>query len=187
MPSLIEALLLSLSLCFFFHFSWQQNRNRELKMLRSLAASVMSAKKHHEIKLRAKPEKKTGKQCKYFWIWTRRLFERKPYRYSKRIRFTSFPIGNSMVSTYEYISSNFRNKIKNRRQIMTATVYDGGLTIVYSARRSHSSKQICRMISCSEPFFTTPQMRSSHLTMTIPAQNIHHSTSTTASRQTMFP
>ena len=108
-------------------------------------------------------------------------------RYSKRIRFTSFPIGNSMVSTYEYISSNFRNKIKNRRQIMTATVYDGGLTIVYSARRSHSSKQICRMISCSEPFFTTPQMRSSHLTMTIPAQNIHHSTSTTASRQTMFP
>jgi len=66
MPSLIEALLLSLSLFFFFHFSWQQNRNRELKMLRSLAASVMSAKKHHEIKLRAKPEKKTGKQCKYF-------------------------------------------------------------------------------------------------------------------------
>jgi len=60
MPSLIEALLLSLSL-FFFHFSWQQNRNRELKMLRSLAASVMSAKKHHEIKLRAKPEKKNRK------------------------------------------------------------------------------------------------------------------------------
>jgi len=57
--------IVAVALSVFFHFSWQQNRNRELKMLRSLAASVMSAKKHHEIKLRAKPEK-TGKQCKYF-------------------------------------------------------------------------------------------------------------------------
>jgi len=63
MPSLIEALLLSLF--FFLHFPWQQNRNLELKMLRSLALSVMSAKMHHEIKPRAKPEK-AGNQCKSF-------------------------------------------------------------------------------------------------------------------------
>jgi len=35
-------------------------------MLRSLAASVMSAKKHHEIKLRAKPEKKQENNANTF-------------------------------------------------------------------------------------------------------------------------
>jgi len=74
-------------------------------------------------------------------------------RYSKRIRFTSFPIGNSMVSTYEYISSNFRNKIKDRRQIMTATVYDGGLNRVYSTQwRPHSSNRFAKWLAAVNPF-----------------------------------
>jgi hypothetical protein len=106
-------------------------------MLRSLAASVVSKKQS---------QKRQENNANPFEFVHRYCSKEKSYTtYSKRIRFTSFPIGNSLVSTYEYISSNFRNKNKNRRQIMTATVHDGGLTRVYSAQwRPYSSNRYAK-------------------------------------------